>query len=33
MVEEPGAEDAMARQQELNQKLLECEAVPTPLNG
>jgi galactitol-specific phosphotransferase system IIB component len=32
MAEEIGAERAMARQQELNQKLLECEAVPTPLN-
>ena len=33
MVEELGAERLMARQQELNQRLLECEAVATPLNA
>ncbi len=31
-IEALGAERAMARQQELNQKLLECEAVPIPLD-
>jgi hypothetical protein len=32
MVEELGAERAMAQQQDLNRKLQKCEAEPTPLN-